>query len=146
MSNVRIAGVLILGTLLCAFAAQSLLAGGTPPPTTPPPTTPPPTTPPPTTPPPMPPPTPLVIEWFTCDFESGTLWTFYGQVQDYDDSTSITINFSGLPSLEGQSVQVNPDGSFSLTVLLGEGETGMATAQAVDSEGAISDDAYTFVD
>jgi hypothetical protein len=80
-----------------------------------------------------------------CVYEEGNLWTFSGQVQDFDGATSITIMFSNLPSLNGKSVQVEPDGSFSLTIMLGDGESGLAMARAIDSDGEVSPEVEAFV-
>jgi hypothetical protein len=93
----------------------------------------------------LPPPPALVISNFKAVCEFGTIWSFFGMVEDYDGSTDITIHFSNLPSLNGKSVQVNADGSFLLTVQLAPGEGGTAYAQAVDDQGQMSDEAAYYV-
>jgi hypothetical protein len=78
------------------------------------------------------------IKNFAATWISGTSWRFTGQVVDASPSTG-QVQLSGLPSLQGVTVTPGADGTFSVVVVLGQGETGMAHAQATDCWGQQSD-------
>jgi hypothetical protein len=73
------------------------------------------------------------------------LWTFSGQVSDPNPGP-ITVTLGGLPGLQGQTVGVQPNGSFSITIQLRPGVSGIATAQATDSLAIESNVAMALVD
>ncbi len=78
---------------------------------------------------------PPVITGFTATQSEGNSWIFRGTVTA-PNMQGVTITFGGIPSLAGQTVNVAADGSFSIVVTLGDGEsTGTATAQATDQNG-----------
>jgi hypothetical protein len=62
---------------------------------------------------------------------SGNLWTFSGKVMD-EYAPGLTVTFSGTPSVDGKTVIVQSDGTFSLTVTLQPGETGWIYATTTD--------------
>jgi hypothetical protein len=70
------------------------------------------------------------------------LWTFSGYVED-DNPGLLTITFGGL--LEGQTVVVELDGSFTLSVVLDPEAYGLVTAQTTDEYGEVSNLAETWV-
>jgi hypothetical protein len=134
MSTIRLGSVLIACVIVTAQAATPALAdepaggtlsGGTSRPTT------------------LPPPSGPIITQFMATNSAGNTWVFQGLVND--GPTAVTIYFGGLPSLQGLSVEVNTDGSFSLPVLLRPGESGTATAYAVDEDGLVSPIVFTLV-
>jgi hypothetical protein len=102
-----------------------------PPPTDPPPTDPPPTDPPPTDPPPTDPPlnaAPQILDFaFT---RTGSFYVFTGRVIDDTDPTDYSITFGGL--LEGYSVLVGADDSFSFSIQIDFGIGGEVSCQTVD--------------
>jgi hypothetical protein len=59
------------------------------------------------------------------------LYTFSGRVSD-EFPGGLTVSFSGLEPLNGQTAIVGPDGSFSISVYLPQGETGEASVQVAD--------------
>jgi hypothetical protein len=71
-------------------------------------------------------------------------WTFYGRISGAYPA-GVTITFGGLSGLANQRVTVQADGSFSLTVPLGNGDYGTATAVATNVWGLQSDTAGTDV-
>ena len=73
------------------------------------------------------------ITSFSATNPLGNYWTFSGTVAD-EDPAGCLVNFGEL--LEGVSVDVNADGTFSYTTYLEE--EGRVTAQAIDAEGALS--------
>jgi large repetitive protein len=81
---------------------------------------------------------------FRADLISGTTWVFTGSVSD-ESAPGLTVHFGGLPSLEGKSITVGDDGTFSFTVALAPGEEGMATALCTDWFGLQSDLASDWV-
>lgn len=95
-------------------------------------------------PPPAPPPIPE-ITLFTCAVEVNGLWSFWGQVANPTGAEGLTIQFDGIPAINGQSVPVNPDGSFSLTIMIPANQTGVVGATLVDDEGDEYDEAETYV-
>jgi len=74
---------------------------------------------------------PPTIVSFDATEGPGGYWTFSGRVSD-DTPAGATVTFGGLPELAGQPTTVNSDGTFSITVQLAPGESGMVTAQATD--------------
>jgi hypothetical protein len=86
-----------------------------------------------------------VITQFQSEWGDNDLCTFYGKVSAPGGVANLTIEFGSLRSLIGRSVPVNPDGSFSLTVMLGPNETGIATATLVDFADEELDEAYSYV-
>jgi hypothetical protein len=81
---------------------------------------------------------------FQAELVSGTTWVFTGSVSD-EYAAGLTVQFGGLPSLEGKSVAVGDDGTFSFTVILAPGEEGMATALCTDWFGLQSNLACTSI-
>jgi hypothetical protein len=71
-------------------------------------------------------------------------WTFYGHVSDAY-SPGVTITFGGLSGLANQTVTVQANGTFSLTVQLANGDYGTATAVATSVWGLQSDASSTDV-
>jgi hypothetical protein len=62
---------------------------------------------------------------------AGTLWTFSGTVLD-QSACGLTVTFGGLPSLAGKQTIVGQDCTFSDSIILQSGESGVATAQTTD--------------
>lgn len=85
-----------------------------------------------------------VITSFNAVQGSGGYWTFSGTVTD-DTPAGATVTFAGLPELAGKKITVNADGTFSYTVQLQPGESGMVTAQATDVWGQTSNVARDLV-
>src|SRR5690242_6158593 len=69
------------------------------------------------------PPAPVIVDFYAAR-QLGNVWTFKGEVSD-SGLTDVEIYFSNLPSINGQSVLVNPDGTFEFTVQLAPGESGI---------------------
>lgn len=63
--------------------------------------------------------------------EGSGLWYFSGTVANAPTQGEV-VNFGGIKPLLGQSVAVNPDGSFDFWAIVPSGQGGWATAQAVD--------------
>lgn len=74
--------------------------------------------------------------------EFGNYWDFRGEIDD-ELPGGCVINFGGL--LDGHSVDVDIDGTFSYVLELDEDDEGLVTAQAVDSEGLESEIAEDLV-
>lgn len=125
MPYAKIASVMMVVAALPG-AARLALAGGT------------------TTPPPPQLAGPTITQ-FTCEGGALNLWTFYGQVANPTGVANLTIEFDGISAINGQSVPVNPDGSFSLTIPVPAGQTGVVGAVLVDDSGAEYDEALTLV-
>ena len=85
-----------------------------------------------------------VINNFTAIPEGGGLWEFSGNVTGAPAQGEV-VNFGGIPALENQSRNVQPDGTFSFFVVVASGQGGVATAQAVDWWGDTSKVAMTGV-
>ena len=85
-----------------------------------------------------------VISNFSARWVFGTVWTFSGRVSD-EYAAGLTVRFGGLPSLQGKTAVVAADGTFSLTVILANGEQGTATAQTTDWWGQDSNQAWMTV-
>src|SRR6516165_4377065 len=73
---------------------------------------------------------PQVISFIATQTGAQT-WVFSGTVSS-PDLLSTTVQLGGLPSLNGVSCGVRPDGTFSVTVTLQSGECGAASAQATE--------------
>jgi len=87
---------------------------------------------------------PPQITNFAAIEEPGNMWTFQGQVTDQSPQ-GLTVTFSGLPSLDGQTATVGANGWFYLTITLGSGESGIACAQTTDCWGQASNVAQSSV-
>lgn len=85
-----------------------------------------------------------VISSFTATFEGGGMWEIAGSVSGAPTQGE-SVSFGGIPALNGASANVNPDGSFTLFIMVNNGNGGIATAQAVDWWGDISPVATTSV-
>ena len=93
----------------------------------------------------LPPPPPPEIVNFTATEGTNRYWTFSGQVID-ETPAGLTVNFGGIPSLEGATATTDTNGCFSYCVQLYSGESGTATAQTTDWWGQTSNVAEVFVD
>ena len=81
-----------------------------------------------------------VISDFTCINEIGDIWTFTGDVSDYDDAVEgYVVTFGGVLASYNLTTTVDEDGVFSLTVELVGLQGGTATAQTIDPHGVLSD-------
>lgn len=83
-----------------------------------------------------------VVNNFDAMPEGGGLWEFSGTVTGAPTQGEV-VNFGGIPALNGQSVSVNSDGSFSFYAIVNSG--GTATAEAVDWWGDTSPIATDYV-
>lgn len=81
---------------------------------------------------------------FTATRSVNTVYIFTGQVLD-ESAAGLTVSFGGLQSLLGKTATVAPNGTFSLTVELAQGEEGCATAQTTDWWGLVSQVAEALV-
>jgi hypothetical protein len=90
----------------------------------------------------VPPNMPPILASFSVTTTDGEIYTFTGQVTD-EWVASCYIVFGGL--LEGHTAGVDLDGRFSYTVTLGGAAEGFVFAQAYDSLGEASDDAYVYI-
>jgi hypothetical protein len=84
------------------------------------------------------------ISNFTAVHGAGNIWTFSGTVAD-ESPGGLTVYFGGLTTLQNLSATVAADGSFSLTVELQPGESGLATCQTFDWWGVKSNTAEYIV-
>jgi hypothetical protein len=75
---------------------------------------------------------PSTITNFTAVHAFGTTWIFQGTVTCPSGASGLIVDFGGLPSLNGQTTTVNSNGTFSLSMTLASGESGLATAQTTD--------------
>lgn len=73
----------------------------------------------------------LTISSFTATAEGNGLWLLSGTVSGEPTEGGV-VYFGGMPALQGQSTEVNPDGTFELYVIIPSGQGGWATAQVVD--------------
>jgi hypothetical protein len=80
----------------------------------------------------------------TCSEGINNIWTFQGKVTD-ESAYGLTVTFSGLPSLQGRTVKVQADGSFTLIVQLQPGEEGTVQATVNDWWGLASNTAAWIV-
>src|SRR5262249_42873578 len=71
-----------------------------------------------------------VIQNFVGQALDASVWVFTGRVVD-EWAAGLTVTFSGLPALQGKTVTVSSDGTFSLTVDL-QDQTGTVSAQVTD--------------
>jgi hypothetical protein len=62
---------------------------------------------------------------------TNNLYTFSGRVSD-EFPAGLTVQFSGIEPLGGQTATVAADGSFSISVFLPQGETGEVSVQVTD--------------
>jgi hypothetical protein len=85
-----------------------------------------------------------VIANFSAVSEGNGLWCFSGKVSGAPTEGEV-VNFSGIKAVNGQSVEVNSDGTFDFYAIVTGGNGGWATAQAVDWRGNKSPVASTFV-
>jgi len=85
-----------------------------------------------------------VINNFTAICQGGGLWTFTGKVSGAPMQGEV-IHFDGLNALVGKTCDVNPDGTFTLSTYISNGQGGVAIADAVDWWGDTSSDATTTV-
>jgi hypothetical protein len=88
-------------------------------------------------------PGPVISEFHASEGERGW-WTFWGVVVA-DNPWGLTMRLGGLPSLQGQTTEVQSDGTFRLTIRLHNGEEGLATAQTTDWQGRDSNVAQDYV-
>jgi hypothetical protein len=84
------------------------------------------------------------ISSFTATCEGGGVWMFRGSVTGAPTQGEV-VNLGGIPALDDQSVNVNPDGSFIVYATVSSGNGGCATAEAVDWWGETSEVATTSV-
>jgi len=85
-----------------------------------------------------------VISNFDAVSEGNGLWLFSGTVSGAPTQGEV-INFGGINALMGQSVDVNPDGTFDFYAIVNTGQGGWASAQAVDWWGDTSATAVELV-
>lgn len=89
--------------------------------------------------------TPEITSFSACeDDPADGWWTFKGTVQA-DVFRDMAVHFGGLPSLEGTSVGVEQDGTFTFHIELQPCEQGLVTAEAVNWEGIHSNVADDYV-
>ena len=72
-----------------------------------------------------------VISNFQAFNEGNGMWLFTGTVSGAPTQGEV-VDFGGIAALEGKSVAVNADGSFSFCVVVQGGQGGMVWAEAVD--------------
>ncbi len=69
---------------------------------------------------------------FQIEFQSGNLYCFSGAIED-ESPAGLSVVFGGsVDGVQGQTVAVNSDGSFSVTECVTAGESGVVTAQVTD--------------
>jgi hypothetical protein len=85
-----------------------------------------------------------MIMGFEAINEGGGVWEFTGSVSGAPTQGE-SVSLGGIPALNGVSVNVSPDGSFTVFVSVASGNGGEATAQAVDWWGDTSEIAETAV-
>jgi hypothetical protein len=86
------------------------------------------------------------ISGFSAAYQGNGLWLFSGTVTGASAQGAV-VNFGGIVPLQGQSTEVNSDGTFEFYAYVPENQIGDATAQAVDwwgdaSQVATADMAY----
>jgi hypothetical protein len=84
------------------------------------------------------------ISAFHASEREGGWWTFTGVVVA-QNPWGLTVHFGGLPTLQGQTTDVQANGTFQLTIRLQNGEEGLATAQTTDWQGQDSNVAQDYV-
>jgi hypothetical protein len=77
-------------------------------------------------------------------YDTGTVCTFSGKVSAQSPQ-GLTVTFSGLAAVSGDTATVNSDGSFSLTVQWPANTTGTVYVQITDWWGQLSNQAAIFV-
>jgi hypothetical protein len=83
---------------------------------------------------------------FYCITDIGDYWTLTGVVVDYDDSVAgDVVTFGGVLAGYNLTTTVDADGTFWLTVELPGLHGGIATAEAFDPHGAVSDEALDWI-
>jgi hypothetical protein len=82
------------------------------------------------------------ISAFSVIAGSSSVWIAEGMVQ-HAMPTTVTVVFGGL--FEGNSTNVNVDGSFSFAMILAPGTTGTVTAQAFDQDLQASNIVFDYV-
>jgi hypothetical protein len=80
---------------------------------------------------------------FVATQEGPGLWLFTGNVNGAP-TQGMMINFAGLQSMQGQSISVNPDGSFAFYFQVPAGQNGIVSAQAIDWWGDTSNTAMVY--
>ena len=98
-----------------------------------------------TSPPPPPPPSKPTITEFTCANEGNGYWSFWGTVANPTGVADLIIELDGFASVNGQWVAVNPDGTFSMTILLQPTDSGPVGATLMDEDDVEYDEAETLV-
>jgi hypothetical protein len=83
-----------------------------------------------------------VITSFTAQASSGNMWIFTGTVSG---ATGGTITLTGLPELNNVTVTIQPDGTFTVGIVLSPADTGTVSAVATDTFGNQSNTAYAYV-
>jgi hypothetical protein len=78
---------------------------------------------------------PVITDFFIMS-NPGNLWTFEGTVTDENPGT-VVIVFGGM--IEGTVTPVTEEGTFSITILLPAGTSGVVSAQAWDEWDVASD-------
>jgi hypothetical protein len=81
---------------------------------------------------------------FSCSESADGMWTFTGHTDP--SYAGDTVEFSGIPAVDGQQTTVQPDGSFSLTVPVPPGENGNVDATLYDPSGHVIDHIGTVVE
>jgi hypothetical protein len=74
---------------------------------------------------------PVITEFEAVHASYGNVWTFRGRVSD-EYRGGLTVQLGGVGSLATQTVTVDANGYFSITVELQPGESGLATARVTD--------------
>ena len=76
----------------------------------------------------------------------GDYWTLTGVVTDYDDPVEgDVVTFGGVLAGYNLTTTVDADGVFWLTAELPGLQDGIATAETSDPDGAVSDEAWTWI-
>ena len=86
---------------------------------------------------------PVIDQFSAAEIDHG-LYLFTGHVTA-TPAGGLTVNFGGVPSLQGQSTTTNADGTFSIavTVKTDGSDHGTVWAQAIDAKGQVSNVALT---
>lgn len=85
-----------------------------------------------------------VISNFTAVQGTNGYWTFSGTVTD-ESAAGLTVTFTGLPAVQGQTTKVNADGTFSLIVQIPSNQNGWVSAQTTDWWGLQSNIVTTWI-
>ena len=82
---------------------------------------------------------PVLLDFGATQLDDDDNWSFYGTVTDPDDDlTSLSVAFGGVLAEYNLTASVDSGGSFSVTCQCVGLEWGVATAQAQDPHGALS--------